>query len=54
MRGAIPLRLLHQLRVVLHSGAKQPLVNLRFLEHQRLALLVVGDGIIIDPTVHGR
>ena len=54
MRGTIPLRLLHQLGVVFHAGAKQPLVNLRLLEHQRLALLVVGDCVVIDPTVHGR
>lgn len=45
---------IYQLSVVFHAGAKQPLVNLRLLEHQRLALLVVGDGIVIDPTVHGR
>ena len=56
MRGAIPLRLLHQLSVVFHAGAKQPLVNLRLLEHQHFILLVVARRSIeiicrgIDPS----
>ena len=56
MRGAIPLRLLHQLSVVFHAGAKPPLVNLRLLEHQHFILLIVARRSIeiicrgIDPS----
>lgn len=55
MRGHVALRFIHNLSVVLHAGAQKPLVDFRFLEHQHLALLVVGDGIVIDPpyTVDG-
>ena len=47
MRGYVALRLIHNLDVVLHTGAQKPLVDFRFLEHQRLALLVMGNGIVI-------
>ena len=54
MRGHVALRLIHNLSVVLYASAQKPLVDFRFLEHQRLALLVVGNGIVVDPAVHGR